>query len=91
MIVSENPSYRTQLLADAIPAESFAVGANSVGVWNSSGNNINMAISFKDRNNFTKSAVQSWVHSLFVGAPYMCVHGLYDDIVSRIPKEAPSE
>ena len=94
VIVSGNPAYRAQLLADAIPAESFAVGANPVEVWGEEGktaNNVNMAVRFKDENNFSKSAVQNWVHSLFVGAPYMCVHGFYDNIVSRIPKEVSNE
>ena len=94
VILSENPAHRVQLLADAIPAESFAVGANPVEVWGEEGrmeNNVNMAVRFKDENNFSKSAVQNWVHSLFVGAPYMCVHGFYDNIVSRIPKEVPNE
>jgi len=94
LIVSGNPAYRAQLLADAIPAESFAVGANPVEVWGEEGktaNNVNMAVRFKDENNFSKSAVQNWVHSLFVGAPYMCVHGFYDNIVSRIPKEVSNE
>lgn len=36
---------RSQLLADAIPALSFAVGANPVDAWNGDGidNNVNMA------------------------------------------------
>ena len=93
-MVATNAAYRAQLLADAIPSESFAAGANSVPAWGDEGwgkNNVNMAVRFKDANNFSKSAVQNWIHSLFVGAPYMCVHGFYDDIVSRIPKEVSNE
>ena len=94
VMVATNAAYRAQLLADAIPSESFAAGANSVPAWGDEGwgkNNVNMAVRFKDANNFSKSAVQNWIHSLFVGAPYMCVHGFYDDIVSRIPKEVSNE
>lgn len=41
---------RAQLLADAIPALSFAVGANPVDAWNGDGidNNVNMATNFKN-------------------------------------------
>jgi hypothetical protein len=91
-IVSENAAYRAQLLADAIPAESFAVGANPVPLWNTNGCvNVNMASRFKDDHQFYKSPNQNWIHSFFLMAPYMCIHGLYDDVVSRIPKETSNE
>ena len=87
-IVSANPAYRAQLLADAIPAESFAAGANPVDAWGTEGidkNNVDMSQRFKNRMDI--SPVQEWIHSFFLKAPYMCVHGLFRNIVSRIPKE----
>ena len=92
VIVSENPAYRAQLLADAIPAESFAVGANSVMAWGTEGedkNNVDMPRHFKS--NMIVSPVQNWIHSFFLKVPYMCTHEFYEDVVSRIPKEAQSE
>ena len=92
VIVSENPAYRAQLLADAIPAESFAVGANPVEAWKTGPidtRNIDMSLHFKTR--MDVSPVQDWIHSFFLRIPYMCVHGLYDNIVSRIPKEVSNE
>jgi len=92
VIASENPAYRAQLLADAIPAESFAVGANPVEAWKTGPidtRNIDMSLHFKTR--MDVSPVQDWIHSFFLRVPYMCVHGLYDNIVSRIPKEVSNE
>ena len=92
MIVSENPAYRAQLLADAIPAESFAVGANSVTAWgteDANAINVNMALHFKSK--LSVSPVQNWIHSFFIGAPYMCTHKFFDNVVSRIPKEVPND
>jgi hypothetical protein len=89
-IVATNAAYRAQLLADAIPAESFAVGANSVPAWGDEDKdkcNVNM-IRFKDKDRFCHSSCQNWIHSLFLGAPYVCIHEVYENIVSRIPKES---
>ena len=94
VIVTENVAYRAQLLADAIPAESFAAGANPVPAWRTGmvdECNINMAIDCKDPDKTGEISPSRWTHSFFIGAPYMCVHGLYDDIVSRIPKERSNE
>ena len=88
IIVSENAAYRTQLLADAIPAESYAVGANPVPSWSTNGCvNVNMAMEFKDEDQIVKSLNQKWLHSFFIKVPYMCIHEFYENIVSRIPKE----
>ena len=88
VIISDNPAYRAQLLADAIPSESFAAGANPVDAWKTGvidTRNIDMSQIFKSR--MEVSPVPNWIHSFFLKAPYMCVHGLFRDIVSRIPKE----
>ena len=89
-VILENAAYRAQLLADAIPVESFATGANPVPVWVTGivdVRNIDMATKCKDN----RISTLPWLHSFFISAPYMCVHGLYEDIVSRIPKEIPNE
>ena len=94
VMVATNAAYRAQLLADAIPAESFAAGANPVTAWGDEGRdnvNVNMAVRFKDRERFFKSPIQNWVHSLFVRVPYMCTHEFYENVISRIPKEIPNE
>ena len=93
-IVSENSAYRAQLLADAIPAESFASGANPVTAWITGiidERNVNMATEYKDPNRINRISASHWIHSFFVGAPYMCIHGLYESIVLKIPKENANE
>ena len=94
VMVATNVSYRAQLLADAIPTESFAAGANRVPAWGDEGKdkcNVNMAGHFKDKDQFCHSSCQNWIHSLFLRAPYVCIHEFYENIVSRIPKENPNE
>ena len=93
-IVSESAAYRAQLLADAIPAESFAVGANPVTAWITGiidERNVNMATEYKDPYRINRISGSRWIHSFFLGAPYMCIHGLYESIVLKIPKEDANE
>jgi hypothetical protein len=77
---------RAQLLADAIPAESFPVGYMSAPVFLNSGNAYNMAKRFKDTDkiNVMDANKRQWSHSYFLQAPYMVVHKLFENITQKI-------
>lgn len=48
--------------------------------------NKNMALEFKDsanKNILGNESKQTWGHSFFLSAPYMVVHGLFEDIVEK--------
>lgn len=77
---------RAQLLADAIPAESFPAGYLSAPVFSGSISDYDMAIEFKDSTNISlmDSDNRSWCHSYFLQAPYMVVHELFENINQKI-------
>lgn len=78
---------QSQLLADAIPAESLPAGFVSVPKWNSLVvRNFDMSSWYKDSTRLVllPSKLQSWGHSYFLKVPYMVVHRLYEDINTRI-------
>lgn len=77
---------RAQLLADAIPAESFPAGYMSAPVFLNSGNAYNMATEFKDTDkiNVMDANKRQWCHSYFLQAPYMVVHKLFENINQNI-------
>lgn len=78
----------SQLLADAIPAESFPAGFNEVPKWkvlNVGAENINMAEKFKTNGEiYFWWWEDDWGHSFFLDAPYMVVHGLFEDMKGRM-------
>ena len=82
-----SPQLRSQLLADAIPAESLPAGLAPVPKWTnvSFANNRDMATSFKDpvATNALGSASLQWGHSFFLSSPYMLVHGLFEDVIEK--------
>jgi len=47
--------------------------------------NQDMATSFKDKmtTNILGSASSQWGHSFFLSAPYMVVHGLFEDVKAK--------
>ncbi len=90
VIVYASMACRAQLLADAIPVESFAVGAGAIAVWGSS-RNVNMATDCKDSFRMLVSPEQYWGHSFFLSAPYMCIHGFFDNLIFRISQEEINE
>ena len=77
---------RAQLLADAIPAESFPAGSVGVPKWPDIQMSYDMSAHFKDLDNQDSIGLngQKWVHSYFLKAPYMIVHGLFENINSKI-------
>lgn len=88
---------QSQLLADAIPAESLPTGANAVPEWSldESTRDIDMSEEFKDvsRKNvvFPGEDNGMWRHSFFLGAPYMVVHGLFENIIDQISEGGSDE
>ena len=77
---------RSQLLADAIPAESQPAGFQAIPAWDGgmSVRNVNMAATMKTNLEiFTKTKDAKWVHSFFLSAPFMVVHKLYDDMCEK--------
>ena len=78
----------SQLLADAIPAESFPAGFNEVPKWideRISCQNVNMSQSFKANDGIYFWWWEGdWGHSFFLDAPYMVVHGLFEDMKGRM-------
>ena len=82
-----SPQLRAQLLADAIPAESLPAGLVPVPKWDeiTIAENQDMATSFKDQmtTNILGSSSSQWGHSFFLSAPYMVVHGLFEDVKAK--------
>jgi hypothetical protein len=78
-----NDTLRAQLLADAIPAESFAVGRNPVPAWDD--DNIEMSSQYlRDINlNMLPGLAQRWVHSFFLRVPYCVSRKLFDNLKSQ--------
>lgn len=78
----------SQLLADAIPAESFPAGFNEVPKWNvnnAGAENINMAKELKSATEiYFWSHDKRWGHSYLLDAPYMVVHGLFEDMKGKM-------
>ena len=99
LIVATNYLYRAEMLAYAIPAESFAVGANPIpGLTEMLTNSIpdklyhnhNMAILFTSgqsdlpsNGSDTEDKHQDWQHSTFVQRSYKRVHQLYKVIIQH--------
>lgn len=75
---------RAQLLADAIPAESYATGRNPVPGWGDDfGVNANQDMVF-----FRKDAVSTrWTHGFLKDSAYMNLSRLFLDVVSRMEEE----
>ena len=105
-IVSTNYLYRAEMLAYAIPSESFAVGANPIPghetmATNSPASelyfNYDMGTLFKsgindlpENGEDPEDRHRDWQHSTFVQRSYKRVHQLYETIVKHV-KEAENE
>lgn len=79
---------KAQLLADAIPAESFPAGFAPVPEWDANDPvsvNIDMAKECKTLRALTTSTCGSdWGHSYFLQVPYAVVYKLFDNMSSKI-------
>ena len=97
-IVASNYLYRAEMLAYAIPAESFAVGANSIpflddveSLTEIRDGNYNMATLFTSgRNelpaneNKPEKRHRDWQHSTFAQRSFKRVHQLYKVIIQLV-------
>ena len=91
LVVASNYLYRAEMLAYAIPSESFAIGANPLPQLVASDLNFNMASLFAyGRNDLpengesTTEMHRNWQHSTFVQRSYKRTHQLFQTIISLI-------
>ena len=91
LVVAANYLYRAEMLAYAIPSESFAIGANPLPQLVASDLNFNMASLFAyGRNDLpengesTTEMHRNWQHSTFVQRSYKRTHQLFQTIISLI-------
>ena len=91
VVVASNYLYRAEMLAYAIPSESFAVGANPLPQLVASDLNFNMASVFAygredlpENGESTTEMHRNWQHSTFVQRSYKRTHQLFQTIVGFI-------
>ncbi|MBQ3315076.1 MAG: hypothetical protein IJG70_03860, partial [Kiritimatiellae bacterium] len=87
VIVSSNYLYRAEMLAYAIPSESYAVGANPLLVLADEDLNVNMADftagqeDLPENGNKAKYKYRDWQHSTFVQRSYKRTRQLFKKII----------
>lgn len=84
--LATNYEYRASLLSRAIPAESWAMGRNSMPGWTENvglKQNVRMAETLKDVSNEEYVDQSVWDHTFLLYAPFIYVHKLYESIVSK--------
>ncbi|MDD6031715.1 MAG: hypothetical protein PUE68_12965, partial [Kiritimatiellae bacterium] len=86
-----NATMRARLLADAIPAQSYAVGRNAIPSWEEDGSsNWNIPlVAFKDdcQLEVLPNHERAWVHSFFLRVPFSATHGFFQDLINRMPRD----
>jgi hypothetical protein len=97
LIVATNYLYRAEMLAYAIPSESFAIGANPLPQLVETDLNFNMASEFSyGREDLPENGVKTtemhrnWQHSTFVQRSYKRTHQLFRTIINLL-KEGEEE
>ena len=90
-LVATNYLYRAEMLAYAIPAESYAVGSNPLSSQFSGAENFNMAALFTDgKDDLPANGINSdekyrdWQHSTFVQRSFKRTRQLYQKIIAII-------
>ena len=79
-----DPTVRAKLLAEAIPALSFATGANAVPAkFGGPDNNVNMNVEFKTVGMTWPRPSMNWEHGDFRAVAYPFNYKLYDNIRDR--------
>ncbi len=78
--VADNPVVRAKILADAIPALSFAMGANGLQKWNDESRNRNMEL-FKTENMAWPDERGRWKHSDIKNVAFPFNYRLFEDII----------
>ena len=87
-IVASNYLYRAEMLAYAIPAESFAVGANPLPRLEGDDNNFNMTDYTQGQDDLpvngrsAEDKHRDWQHSTFVQRSYKRTVRLFDEIIN---------
>ena len=81
-VVSSNYLYKAEMLAYAIPSESYAVGANSLAIIGVS--NENMAEYDEAGKAGLVGDDRKWLHSTFMQRSLKRVHRLFESIVGTI-------
>ena len=91
LVVASNYLYRAEMLAYAIPSESFAIGANPLPQLVASDLNFNMATLFvygrndlPENGEATTEMHRNWQHSTFVQRSYKRTHQLFQTIINFI-------
>lgn len=91
VFVATNYLYRAEMLAYAIPSESYAAGANPMPQLVTSELNFNMAEIFTDgrtdlpaNEQETTKKHRDWQHSTFVQRSYKRTHELFEQIVNSL-------
>ncbi len=91
LIVATNYLYRAEMLAYAIPSESFATGAHSLPQLVASDLNFNMASEFAygredlpENGEKTTEMYRNWQHSTFVQRSYKRTHQLFKKIINLL-------
>ena len=103
VLVATNYLYRAEMLAYAIPSESYAVGSNPLPMLNAYTNevtneriperNFNMAniedgiFDLPENGSDTEDRHRDWQHSTFVQRSYKRTHKLYLEIINHIKTE----
>ena len=89
-VVADNYLYRADMLAYAIPAESYAVGANPLPQLVGGNKNFNMADFTEGQGDLPENGdksdeqYQNWQHSTFVQRSYKRTRELYNAIMQFI-------
>ena len=94
LIVASNYLYRAEMLAYAIPSESYAVGANPLPTLSAEDLNVNMADFSDGRGDLPENGQRiqdkhrNWQHSTFVQRSYKRTHQLFDQLINFIKENS---
>ena len=80
-VVSGDYLYRAEMLAYAIPSESYAVGANPLSIATE---NVDMAGEYQNGRDDYPDDEKKWGHSYFIQRPLKRVHEMFGKIVNEI-------
>ena len=93
-IVATGCLYRAEMLAYAIPAESFAVGANPLATLSAGDLNVNMAdftdgqSDLPENGQEMKDKHRNWKHRTVVQRSYKRTHQLFEQLINFIKENS---
>ena len=94
LIVASNYLYRAEMLAYAIPSESYAVGANPLPTLSAEDLNVNLADFTDGQSDLPENGQEmgdkhrNWQHSTFVQRAYKRTHQLFDQLIGFIKENS---